>query len=120
MKALIDFDGVLHEDKEWDLEKYRSGKIDGLPAEGARSALTFLKNRGVEIWIFTARIPAGRNTPDQLEAWLRENRLPFHGITGEKLEADVYIDDRAIRHEDWGSTCSKLLNLFGEQLRKKI
>ncbi|MCK5603181.1 hypothetical protein KAR91_14965 [Candidatus Pacearchaeota archaeon] len=118
-RALIDFDGVIHEDSEWNLEKYRAGKIDGVPTEGARDTLEMLERSGFEIWIFTARLPAGRNKAGDIEAWLRTNSIPFHGVTGQKLEADVYIDDRAIRYTDWRTTCSQLLNLFGERLQRK-
>ncbi len=33
--------------------------------------------------------------------WCRRHNIPFDDITGEKVPAEVYIDDKAIRFTDW-------------------
>jgi len=101
-RVLIDFDGVIH--------KYSSGWSEGLiydePISGAREAVIRLKNAGYKVFIFTSRLSKitlgkqGSKTQKQMiEKWLDENDIEVDGIIGDKIPAEVYIDDRAIRFE---------------------
>lgn len=98
-RLAIDFDGVLHDDKH-PLE----GKVMGLPIDGARKALRFLKNeQGHYIIIYSCK-PA-----DIIEQWMQDYDIPFDSIVdGRKPEADVYIDDRGMRFHAWNLTLAAL------------
>lgn len=101
-RVLIDFDGVIY--------KYSSGWSEGLiydePIKGAREAIRRLRKDGYKVFIFTSRlskIAQGKQgikiQKQMIEKWLNENDIEVDGITGDKIPAEVYIDDRAIRFE---------------------
>jgi hypothetical protein len=119
-RAMIDLDGTIH--------KYSKGFADGTiydePFEKARTVLNWLKNKGFEIVIFTTRASkenagemGGDHTQEiaKVESWLKQNNIPFDRVTAEKLAADFYIDDKAIRIEggDWDSVFQKLKTEVG-------
>lgn len=92
----FDFDGVLH--------SYTSGwhgptVIPDPPVPGMAAALHRLSAIGWEISICSSRA----RTPDGIHAideWLLENGFPAGMIvTSEKLPAEIYIDDRALRFD---------------------
>jgi hypothetical protein len=75
-----------------------------------------LKERGYEIVIFSAR--TGKSKPDWKEQermvreWLIKYDIPFDMITSEKLPAEFYIDDRAVRFEgNWAATLQVIKQL---------
>jgi hypothetical protein len=100
-RAMIDLDGTLH--------KYSKGYMDGSiydePFEGAKEFIDWLKSQGYEIVIFTTRASKenAKEFNDDLnkqlsntKKWLDKNNIKYDRITGEKLAADFYIDDKAI------------------------
>jgi hypothetical protein len=107
-RAMIDLDRTIHKySKSW-----QDGSIYDPPFEGAREAINWLKSLGFEIVIFTTRasrenaIETGDDVGRQVamvEAWLKKYYIPYDRITGEKLAALFYIDDRAIHipNGDW-------------------
>ena len=89
-RRLVDFDGVL-----------RAKGAKGAPIDGARAAMRGLRKLGYQVYVFTTRAApseAGNlhGAIKQVENWLVENDIDYDGITGEKLQAQYYIDDRAI------------------------
>jgi len=85
--------------------------------EGAREAVEELKAQGHEIIIYTSRIGLAaregtlKREIEILEDVLREFQIPYDSIfMGEKIVADVYIDDRAVAFDgDWSATFKQAL-----------
>lgn len=118
MKSIgVDFDGVIH--------GYSRGWADGSiydpPLPGALDALRTLMDR-FAVFIFTSR------DPGQVAGWMSEHGFdttidvdgPQHPprtfwneqgrllVTQRKLPAAVYVDDRAIRFQDWPQALADL------------
>ena len=102
----VDLDGVICELKQAD-EFY----TDVLPKTGAVKTLQDLKAAGHYIIIQTARhmhtcngdvnkvvARIGKITLD----WLHRYEIPYDEIHFGKPNADVYIDDRALKFKSWG------------------
>ena len=97
----IDFDATLY--------PWRPVYEQPDPLPGAAEAVRRLKERGYRIVIFTSRLSptwlaSARYTEsdmrDHIEGMLRRDSIPFDLITAEKVPAEVYVDDRAIRFRD--------------------
>ena len=112
-RIMIDFDGTVH--------RYSKGFGDGTiydsPTDFAREALSFLKNEGFEIVIFTTRL-SKEACPDTyitnekfIKEWLVNYDIPYDRITAEKLPAMIYIDDKSLRFADWKDTLNILEDL---------
>lgn len=90
----IDFDGVLH--------KYSQGWQDGSiydgPVPGAVAACHELA-RKYRLVIFTAR-----QQEEAIKEWLTLHGFPPMEVMNTKPPALFYIDDRAIRFENWFDT----------------
>ena len=95
MKIAVDWDHTLYDEATgW------------LP--DAKRALKVMKRKGHKVVIHSCRAsyPAGEQF---IRAALRTAGYPDIQVTSEKLEADVYIDDKALRYEgDWSTTLSQL------------
>lgn len=95
MILAIDFDGVIHDDKH-----PIPGKKMGPPIEGAKEALLSFRDLRHRIVIYTRRaIRPGSTT--HVRSWCVYYGIPFDDVTGQKPDADVYIDDKAIRFDNW-------------------
>lgn len=95
MKVLaIDFDGVIHDNKN-----PIPGRKMGLPIEGAKEAVTKYYLRGHRIIIFS--VWANERGKKVIADWLKYYVIPFNDITNIKPEADVYLDDKAVRFTTW-------------------
>jgi len=105
MTLAIDFDGVIH-----DYKHPVEGKRMGEPFDDALTMLKRLYNRKHTIIIHTvmATSDSGKQV---VEDWLAFYKIKHHGVTAIKPNADIYIDDRGIRHTDWPSTWLQLKEL---------
>lgn len=95
MKTIsIDFDGVLHAYREG----WKDGTIYDEPVPGAQEALAALCDAGNRLVISTVR-----DDHDAIMRWLIRHGLDsfIDEITNAKPIAWLYIDDRALRFEDW-------------------
>lgn len=90
----IDFDGVLH-----DYLHPVEGRRMGNPIQGSLNALKALHDDEHTIIIFTCR----GERPDHIADWLKYFGFAkyYDAITDHKPEADIYLDDRAIRFTNW-------------------
>ncbi len=122
-RAMIDLDKTIHKYSKG----YADGEIYDKPFEGARTVLNWLKKHGYSIAIFTTR--ASEENANELEYdldeeilkiedWLKKHNIPFDLITGEKLAADFYIDDKAIHipNGDW----NVVLNVIKKRIKYKV
>jgi len=115
-RAMIDLDGTIH--------KYSKGYQDGSlyddVFDGAREVINWLRDNGFNIVIFTTRASVrnaeetNTNLEQQIEEiknYLRKHNIYFDEITGDKLAADFYIDDKAIHipNGDWDYVKSEIL-----------
>jgi hypothetical protein len=89
----IDFDHVI-----MDTDNPVPGRRMGPPLDGARDAI--LSFYGHEIIIHTcwAQTESGKAA---VEKWLEYWRFPAIEVTAMKPRADVYLDNKAIRFENW-------------------
>lgn len=101
MIICVDFDGVLH-----DIDNPIAGRRMGAPILGAKEALEEL-SKDNEIVIFTVRATDNR-TAKVVEDWMDYFEIPYHSITNVKINADVYIDDKAIHFTSWTQTMLEL------------
>lgn len=116
----IDFDGVIH----WYRKGWHDGTVYDEPTPGAWPAIEAIQRRHA-VFIFTCRDPLSvchwmdAHSPFETvvdsadetlhsQFWDDRRRLL---VTGRKLPAVAYIDDRAIRHTDWLLTQIELARL---------
>jgi hypothetical protein len=104
-RAMIDLDLTLHKYSQG----YKDGEIYDDIFAGAKEVIDWLRKNNYEIVIFTTRASEGNakeNGGDHKEQikkvkeWLKDKGVYFDRITGEKLAADFYIDDKAIPIEN--------------------
>lgn len=113
MTLAVDFDGVIH--------AYSKGWADGTiydpPLPGALEGLRTLLDQDA-VFIFTTR------DVGQVAAWFLDRGFhvrtghdgPFWNergpllITNQKLAATAYLDDRAIRFENWDQALTALVD----------
>ncbi len=109
-RIMVDFDRTIHE--------FSQGWVQDEPYDPpfpeAKHALETLKNFGFEVIIFTTRL-SETNARDMgadvayqrklLKDYFEKYQLPYDFITAEKIAAEFYIDDHAVRIEngDWTS-----------------
>ncbi len=119
MRIVIDLDGTICPIKEKD-----GSYQDLVPLEGAVERIKDLKKAGHYIIISTARNMAtqesnlgkvikniGKVTLD----WLDKYEVPYDEIYFGKPNAQVYIDDRALRFSDWDSISHSSLTLIAKE-----
>lgn len=122
----VDCDGVLH--------PYSQGWNGGLlyddPPREAKPFLETLKAKGYQVIIFTARFWDTRRDEHidmkfRVEEWLIKHGLPYDHVTGEKLPAICYVDDRGVHFNgyNWDKVLEqvdKLADYDGRQYYKEI
>jgi capsule biosynthesis phosphatase len=105
MRICIDLDGVICRLREPGQEY-----ADVEPVAGAVERLRELRTAGHYLIIYTARhMKTCHGNVGQVVArlgavtldWLAKHEVPFDEIHFGKPHADVYIDDNAVRFEDW-------------------
>lgn len=94
MILAIDFDGVIHDHKN-----PVKGRRMGPPIAGSKEALKKFKERGDTIIIHS--VWAGEKGAPTIMGWMEFWDIPFDNITNIKPQADVYLDDKAVRFESW-------------------
>lgn len=108
----VDFDGVIHAySKGW-----HDGTIYDVPVAGAKEALTKLRAE-YHVIIFSTRnhnrIVMGKHQPNQvveMVKWFKKHDIPYDEIwtsRGKPL-CSVFIDDHAIRFENWAQTLEQI------------
>lgn len=97
----IDFDGVIHDYKN-PIEGRRMGK----PIEGTLEALAKLEGDDCRIIVFSTWAHEGGMKV--IQDFMNYYKLPYHEITNIKPQADVYIDDKAIRFTTWEEVLTKV------------
>lgn len=108
----IDFDKTIH--AEGPNHEY------GPPVRGAKDALEAFKDSGFDIVIASCRAGFSPDEPSKMEAWLKDNQIPFDKVTSEKPLAHLYIDDKGLRFEgDWKKTLEVALPILAAARDKK-
>ena len=111
----IDFDGVIHDfSKGW-----YDGTCYGSPLPGSLSAIKEL-SKDYNIIIFTAKVKPSRplvndKTGHELVTqWLEDHDVLQYvdEITCEKPRAQIYIDDKGCRFENWKDTLKHVRNIL--------
>lgn len=119
MRIVIDLDGTICPIKEKD-GSYK----DLIPLEGAVERIKELKEAGYYIIISTARNMATqesnlgkviKNVGKVTLDWLDKYEIPYDEIYFGKPNAQVYIDDRAIRFSEWKTITPDSLKLIAKE-----
>jgi hypothetical protein len=113
----IDFDGVIHND----YLGWNDGTIYGKPIEGSLEAVKALAEK-YRLILFTAKAKSdrplvdGKTGAELIWEWLDKNNIKecFADITAEKPRCLFYIDDKAIRFENWSQALNDVKTLSEE------
>jgi len=114
-RICIDLDGVIAA-----LKRGQDSYASVLPVPGAAEKVRALKQAGHTIIIYTARhMKTCSGNVGQVVArvgavtmeWLARHDIPFDEIYFGKPQADVYIDDNALRFTEWGVIAADGTNL---------
>ena len=112
MRICIDLDGTICETRRAD-ENYSDVK----PLKDVISSIQKYKEDGHEIIIYTSRhMKTCNNNIGKIIAlqskvvieWLTKHQIPFDEINFGKPLADLYIDDKGIKFEDWNTVNKKI------------
>ena len=115
MRVMIDFDKTIYSAKSG----WNDGRLEDDPFPGAKKSIDTLKKKGYEIVIFSTRASQGaaeefqNNLEDEIQNinnYLVNHGIYFDRITGEKLAADFYIDDKVVLIKDgnWKDVMSQI------------
>lgn len=113
MRICIDLDGTICE-----LRKSGESYAEVMPRPGAKSFIDDLKSKGHIIIIHTARNmqTQGHNVGKVMKNvgkitldWLDRHQIAYDEIFFGKPNADITIDDRVIRFENWDSLSESVL-----------
>ena len=114
-RVMIDFDKTIYSSSSG----FNSGALNDKPFSGAKESIDKLKNDGYEIVIFTTRASVENaktyayDLEDEIQNvrnYLINNGIYFDRITGDKIAADFYIDDKAvhIKNGNWKDVISQI------------
>ena len=109
LNLAIDFDGVIHNMNKG----FHDGTCYGEPILGSLEAIEKL-SKSFRIIIFSAKskpdrpLINGMTGSELIEKWLKKYDVLKYvsEITAEKPRAVLYIDDNAMRFENWNDTLS--------------
>lgn len=107
----IDFDGVIHNNDKG----FYDGTIYGDPVEGTKDALKKLADKYTLI-CYTAKAKPdrmlinGKTGTELVWEWLKKHKFDKYisKVTSEKPRAVAYIDDKAIRFNNWNHCLTSL------------
>lgn len=99
MQLIIDLDGTICTE-----EKMFSRSL-AKPVKKAVESVNRLYDEGHIIIIYTARMWIEY---EMTHHWLTENGVKFHQLVMGKPQGDFWIDDRALRFENWDDTLHQL------------
>ena len=110
----IDFDGVIHKNSKG----FYDGTVYDEPVEGSYDALEKISGM-YDVIVYTAKAKSDRGlingkTGIQLVwDWLRKNDMAkfVTKVTAEKPRAVAYIDDKAVRFDNWNECLDNLKSL---------
>ena len=98
---MVDFDGVLRQ---------LGQGPDGPAVKGAVAAMRGLKAMGYNIVVHTVRAGNGPEAIKRVTDWLDEHKVEYDSVTNKKLDADHYIDDKAIQFNgNWRPVIDRVL-----------
>lgn len=109
----LDFDGVIHKNSKG----FFDGTIYDVPIPGTKEALELLSKKFPRIIIFTCKALEKRpliNRKTGIELvweWLKKYELYqyIYDVTIEKPVAAAYVDDKAVRFNNWAETINCIL-----------
>ena len=100
MKIIVDLDGTIcTEEKQFSRSL---AKVN----PGAREALNLLKEKGYILIIYSARTWAEYELTID---WLKRNKIPFDQLILGKPQGNYWIDDRAIKYNNWETILKEIL-----------
>jgi hypothetical protein len=102
LRLAIDLDDVIH-----DPHNVKPGYKMGVPIDGAFEALWKLKNDGAIIVIHSVWADTEVKCR-AISEWMNYFKLPYDFITNKKPVADFYIDDKALKFENWKQTLEEI------------
>jgi uncharacterized HAD superfamily protein len=105
MQIIIDLDGTICTEEK----QFSRSMAEPLP--GAEKMLASLVAEGNTVIIYSSR---GWQEYEMTVDWLKRHRIPYSQLVMGKPIGDVWIDDRAIRFQDWESA-GKQLETIGKQ-----
>ena len=106
----VDFDGVIHKNSKG----FFDGTIYDDPIEGSYEALEKISKK-YTIIVFTAKAKSdrmlinGKNGTELVWDWLKKHDMAkfVSKVTAEKPRAVAYIDDKAIKFNDWNQVLNE-------------
>ncbi len=108
----VDFDGVIHGNSKG----FHDGTIYDDPIPGAKEALEFLSKDYTLVICTCKALPArplinGKTGTELIWEWLKKHELDQYisDITCIKIRAELYIDDNALRFDNWKDTLNDIL-----------
>lgn len=104
MILAIDFDGTIH-----DNEHPIPGRKMGPPMFGAEDTLRYFHDLGYTIHVYTIWDQGKHHI---IADWMDYYRIPWDLITNRKQDADIYIDNKAVRFTSWAETLERINNVF--------
>ncbi len=108
----IDFDGVIHKNSKG----FFDGTIYDKPIKGSKEALKKISKK-YDIIIFTAKAKKdrglinGKSGTEMVWDWLKKYDMDKYvkDVTSEKPRAVFYIDDKAIKFDNWSNVLNQVL-----------
>ncbi len=105
MIICVDFDNVLND---------RTGKKFGGALPYAIQAMEELSQE-FEVIVFTC-VASTKKGREAVEEWLNSNDIEYSEVTAVKPNAELYIDNKGLRHTDWRSTIKEINERLGTSL----
>lgn len=110
----IDFDGVIHNNSLG----FHDGTIYGEPIEGSLQSIKTISKK-FQIVIYTAKAKSdrplinGKTGVELVWDWLKKYDIDncVKEVTAEKPRCICYVDDKAIKFEDWNQTMNDIQRL---------